>query len=56
MATSKRDEIILACSECGEHNYLGTRNKRTHPDKIELKKYCSRCRKMTVHKEIKKLK
>ena len=53
---SKRDEVILACGECGEHNYLNTRNKKTHPDKLELNKYCPRCRKVTLHKEIKKLK
>lgn len=53
---SKRDEIILACSECGEQNYINSRNKKTHPDKMEIKKYCPRCRKETLHKETKKLK
>ena len=54
MATKgKRDNIILKCSECGEHNYISTRNKKTHPTKMEIKKFCSRCNKMTVHKEAK---
>ncbi len=48
---SKRDQVILKCSECGEHNYITTRNKKTHPNKMEIKKYCSRCNKETLHKE-----
>ena len=46
-----RDDIILKCSECGEENYITTRNKKKHPEKYEIRKYCSVCRKMTVHKE-----
>ncbi|MDD5884802.1 MAG: 50S ribosomal protein L33 [Erysipelotrichaceae bacterium] len=53
MANSKRDQVILACSECGEHNYITTRNKRNHPNKMETMKYCSRCKKETLHKEAK---
>lgn len=50
---SKRDQVILKCSECGEHNYITTRNKKTHPNKMEIKKFCSRCNKETLHKESK---
>ena len=46
-----RDFITYKCTECGEENYIGTRNKKTRPDKMEIKKYCPRCRKMTIHKE-----
>ena len=46
-----REGLTYKCSECGEENYIGTRNKKTHPEKMEIKKYCSRCRKMTIHKE-----
>ena len=28
-----RDDIILKCSECGEENYITTRNKKKHPEK-----------------------
>lgn len=47
--------ITLECESCGERNYTTTKTKtmvqtRT---KLELKKYCSRERKHTVHKEIK---
>ena len=40
-----RDAITFKCSECGEENYIGTRNKRKHPEKMEIKKYCPRCNK-----------
>lgn len=46
-----RDNIILRCTECGEENYIDTRNKKTHPERKEIKKYCPRCNKMTLHKE-----
>jgi ribosomal protein L33, bacterial type len=49
MAT--RENITLKCSECGEENYIGTRNKRKHTEKFEIKKYCPVCKKMTLHKE-----
>ena len=46
-----RENITFKCSECGEENYIGTRNKRTHTEKMEIKKYCKRCNKVTLHKE-----
>jgi len=48
-----RDQVTLACTECKRRNYLTTKNKRTTPDRIELKKYCRFERKRTVHKEVK---
>lgn len=47
----KRDQAILKCSECGNENYITTRNKKTHPTKMEILKYCPTCRKKTLHKE-----
>jgi len=44
-----RDIIILACEECKNRNYTTTRNKRKHPNRMELKKFCPSCRKHTVH-------
>ena len=46
-----RDNFILKCTECGEENYLASKNKKLHPDRMEIKKYCPRCNKKTVHKE-----
>ena len=45
-----RDNIILQCTECKERNYVTTKNKRTHPDRMEIKKFCKRLRKHTLHK------
>ena len=48
-----RSIITLACTECKRRNYSTTKNKRTTPDKLELKKYCRFCRSHTAHKETK---
>ncbi len=48
-----RNIITLACTDCKRRNYSTTKNKRTTPDKVELKKYCRFCHKHTVHKETK---
>ena len=46
-----RENITFKCSVCGEENYIGTRNKKKKPEKMTIKKYCSRCDKKTEHKE-----
>jgi large subunit ribosomal protein L33 len=48
-----RDLVILACTECKRRNYTTTKNKRTTPDRLELKKYCRFERKHTLHREVK---
>ena len=48
-----RELVTLACTECKRRNYMTTKNKRTTPDRLELKKYCRFERKRTVHKEVK---
>ena len=50
-ATDKRPHVTLACQECKRRNYITTKNKRLHPDRVEFKKYCRFCRKHTAHKE-----
>ena len=30
-----RENIIYKCTECGEENYINTKNKRNHPDRME---------------------
>ena len=46
-----REIIHLLCQDCKRKNYSTTKNKRRTPDKLELKKFCSSCRKHTVHRE-----
>jgi len=48
-----RDIITLACVDCKNRNYTTTKNKKTTPDKLEIRKFCSTCRKHTAHKETK---
>ena len=49
-----RDRITFKCSVCGEENYIGTRNKKKHPERMTVKKYCPKCNQQTEHKEKKK--
>lgn len=43
--------VTLACTNCKQRNYTSTKNKRTNPDRIELKKFCKFCNEQTVHRE-----
>ena len=51
-----RAKIALICTVCKSQNYITTKNKIEHPDKLKLSKYCRRCLKHTEHKESTKLK
>jgi large subunit ribosomal protein L33 len=48
-----RDNITLQCTDCKGRNYVTTKNKKTTTERLEFKKFCSRCRKHTAHKETK---
>ncbi|MDP5276865.1 MULTISPECIES: 50S ribosomal protein L33 [Chengkuizengella] len=43
--------MTLACTVCKRRNYTSNKNKRNHPDRMEMKKYCSHCNQHTVHRE-----
>ncbi|MDO7904860.1 50S ribosomal protein L33 [Paenibacillus sp. JX-17] len=43
--------VTLACTETGDRNYTTSKNKRTNPERIEMKKYSPRLKKMTLHRE-----
>ncbi len=43
--------VTLACTECGDRNYTTTKNKKTRPERLELRKYSPRLRKYTIHRE-----
>ena len=61
MAKSKggRIQIILECTEHkksgmpGTSRYVTQKNRKNTPDRLELKKYNSILKKMTIHREIK---
>jgi len=48
-----REKIKLVSSEKTGHYYTTTKNKRTMPDKIEMKKYDPVVRKHVIYKESK---
>jgi len=52
-AAELRVSVTMACGECKRRNYMTTKNKKTTPDRLEMKKYCSFCQTHTVHKETK---
>jgi large subunit ribosomal protein L33 len=45
--------ITLQCTVCKERNYTTEKNKKNDPDRMELQKFCRRCRKHTEHRETK---
>ena len=46
-----RTTTTFACTECKERNYTSQKNRRNDPNRLEINKYCPRCRKHTQHKE-----
>ena len=48
-----RENITLECTECKNRNYFTMKNRRTHPERMELKKFCPHCGNHRVHKESK---
>ncbi|MBF0205666.1 MAG: 50S ribosomal protein L33 [Oligoflexia bacterium] len=59
MAKGNRVTVHLQCTTCptsglpGVSRYVTTKNKKTTPDRLEMKKYCKFERKHTSHKEVK---
>ena len=51
MAKSDRVHITLACSECRERTYHSSKNKRNDSNRLELRKFCPRCRKHLLYRE-----
>jgi large subunit ribosomal protein L33 len=62
MAKKTKDARVQVIMECTEHKtsgmpgtsrYITTKNKKNTPERMELKKYNSVLKKVTVHREIK---
>jgi len=51
----QRVKVGLVCTICKRQNYTTQKNKQNTQTALKLKKYCSKCRKQTEHKERKKL-
>ena len=58
-AKGNRVQVILECTEHkasgmpGTSRYITTKNRKNHPERLELKKYNPILKRMTVHNEIK---
>lgn len=54
-----RVQVILECTEhkesgmSGTSRYITTKSRKNSPDRLELKKYNSILKKVTLHREIK---
>jgi len=44
----------IACTVCKRTNYFTNKTKAMAEKKLEMKKFCSTCRKTTLHKESKR--
>ncbi|MEO0422930.1 MAG: 50S ribosomal protein L33 [Pseudomonadota bacterium] len=53
MANSARDKIRLVSSAGTGHFYTTTKNKRLHPEKMEVRKFDPRIRQYVMYKEAK---
>ncbi len=55
MAKKNENRVLvsLKCSECKEINYRVEKNTKNTTEKLNLNKYCPKCRKTTEHKESK---
>jgi large subunit ribosomal protein L33 len=51
-----RETVAMICKQCKSQNYVTERNKINMEKKLEIKKWCKRCKKVTLHKESTKLK
>ena len=48
-----RPVIALACTVCKERTYSTRKNKKNEPGRLELNKFCPRCRQHQLHRETK---
>jgi large subunit ribosomal protein L33 len=53
MAKTKSILFQLECTECKMKNYTTSKNPTENKEKLQLNKFCSKCRKHTLHKEAK---
>lgn len=43
----------MVCSECFSRNYSVSKNQRLNVKRLELRKFCKKCGKHTLHRETK---
>ena len=45
-----REKVVLVCEECQSRNYNATK-KKGDGKRVEIRKFCKKCGKYTIHKE-----
>ncbi|MGI6208802.1 MAG: 50S ribosomal protein L33 [Anaerolineae bacterium] len=43
--------VTLECEGCKERTYVTEKNRRNDPSRLEMMKYCPRCREHRLHRE-----
>ena len=56
MAKKKKRLVKLKCKNCGNINYFTFKSQKliAKGEKLNLKKFCKKCRKHTEHQEVKR--
>jgi large subunit ribosomal protein L33 len=50
---ANRIVVTLACTKCQGRHYTTSKNRKNDPNRLELRKYCPRCREHVLHRETK---
>lgn len=50
--TEARIILTLGCVDCRERTYTTTKNRRNDQGRLELNKFCPRCRGHKLHREV----
>ena len=50
--TEARNVVTMGCVDCRERTYTSSKNRRSDPQRLELKKFCPRCRSHKLHREV----
>ncbi|WP_212973938.1 50S ribosomal protein L33 [Bacillus sp. J14TS2] len=48
-----KNNVALACVDCGSRNYSTDKNPKATSTRLELRKFCKNCQTHTIHKETK---
>ena len=47
------EKVTLPCTECLSRNYTTSKNKKTSTQRLEMRKFCPKCGRHTLHRETK---
>ncbi|MFH1854975.1 MAG: 50S ribosomal protein L33 [bacterium] len=50
---TRLSNLPLECSKCGRRNYVSSRSNIQPVKKLDMKKFCQKCKEHTQHKESK---